>query len=122
MNFQKICKLFLLFSGETEIAPLLPLIQGAMLEVEGRLRTDADPSDERLTFLAAALANLRHSQMLTARQQQVFTAGGSAPAADTGKNRPFLAGELAKAYLQNARSLLKDDGFVFAAIAAEGQA
>lgn len=122
MNTQKIRLLFTLFSGEKNSPETEPLLQGAMLEVEGRLRPGADKSDERLDYLAAAIANLRHTELLATRDRLVYTAAGSAPTHDSGKNRPFFAATLMKAYLDTAQPLLCDDAFAFCAVRERGEA
>lgn len=120
MNLQQTAPIFTLFSGETDTASLQPLLHGAIEEVRGMLRADADETDERLTYLAAAIANLRHSQMLAAQQTKVYTNAGSAPKADGSGNRPLFAQSLADAYLNAAAPLLRDDRFVFSVIGKEG--
>lgn len=120
MNLQQTAPIFTLFSGETDTTAFQPLLHSAILEVRGMLRADADETDERLTYLAAAIANLRHSQMLAAQQTKVYTNAGSAPKAKESGNRPLFAQSLAEAYLKAAAPLLRDDSFVFSVIGKEG--
>lgn len=120
MTLQQVAPIFILFSGEKMKAELQPLLQSAITEVRGMLRADADETDERLAFLAAAIANLRHSQMLAAQQTKIYTSAGSAPKADGSGKRPLFAQALAQAYLKYAAPLLRDDDFVFSVIGKEG--
>ena len=119
MNLQQVAPIFILFSGERDTAKFQPLLRSAVLEVRAMLRADADVSDERLTYLAAAIANLRHSQMLCAQQTKLYTAAGSVPKSDGSGNRPVFAQALRDAYLRAAAPLLRDDSFLFAAVGKE---
>ena len=116
MTVQQIAPLFTLFSGVEELNDLRPLLQSGIDDVAGRLRPGADPADSRLAYLAAAIANLRHSQLLAARQQALYTAAGTVPKADGAGNRPAFAEALVREYARTAQPLLQDDAFVFAAV------
>lgn len=112
MNLSLVTSLFTLFSGVAELDTLLPLIRATVQEVTAQLRPGADAADERLCFFAAALANLRHSQMLAAQEHLTLTAAGTAPTNET-TARPRFAEALMQEYRRAASELLLDPQFCF---------
>lgn len=113
MDVSRILHLFTLFSGERSEAVAVPLVEGAMAEVRGRLRADADETDLRLCYLCAAVANLRHTEMLAARDRLTRTAAGSVSELHNAAEKFELAEALVSAYRASCRTLLEDTAFCF---------
>lgn len=76
MNLESVKTLFQLFSGEEPNEKYAPVITLAMTEVTRLLRPDADASDVRLDFLAAAFANYRVRTILCSAQSDKVTYAG----------------------------------------------
>ncbi len=115
MNIQMISSLFVLFSGETDSRRYLPLITAAVYEVMQQLRPEADGSEARLCYLAAAVANLRYVQMFGARETALATYAGNVT-----RNSDFshirFAKQLVLSYRRLCTDLLKEEDFVFTGI------
>ena len=108
----KTTRLFLLFAMLPEIGEWAALVDAAIDEVRRELRADADPFDIRLSYYAAALANLRCRQILAAQGAVSPTYAGSV-SAQRGDSQPVsLAVRLFLAYRSAAAELLCDSGFV----------
>ena len=69
MNTEKITSLFLLFSGEESAEEFEPIIDLAVRLTEKMLNSEADKSDLRVDFLAAALANYHVQQLKSAHDR-----------------------------------------------------
>lgn len=112
-NMEKTLPIFRLMSGQGE--EYLPLLRSATLEVEGRLKPDADKDDERLPFLIAAIANLYYVQLDSAKLKPYAAAVGDLSARTGGEYRATAAGELVERFTTSCADLLlyKDSGFYF---------
>lgn len=113
MNVNSIISLFTLFSGETDVKPYLPLINSAMTEVKNRLKSDADLSDERLSFLCVAIANLRYTQILAARDKLRYTFAGTVAQMNNGAQQLDFANSLVREYWASIKDLVNDTDFTF---------
>ena len=67
MNVERIASLYILFSGDTSDST--SLIREVVDSVIEELTSDADQTDDRLTFYCAARANLRYFLLKMARGQ-----------------------------------------------------
>ena len=106
MNQEKARSILRMFSGVADVKSLDPLLDEATAQVERMLLPDADRERPQLDYLCAALANLRHSQMLAAQSQLTYTyAGTVAKESDRGQKVPF-AQALAEEYLKAGADLL----------------
>lgn len=106
MNQEKARSILRMFSGVADVKSLDPLLDEATAQVERMLLPDADRERLQLDYLCAALANLRHSQMLAAQSQLTYTyAGTVAKESDRGQKVPF-AQALAEEYLKACADLL----------------
>ena len=110
MNIESVKSLFELFSSE-EQEDNLPLVELAVAEVEKMLLPDADPSDIRLNFLAAAIANYRLRQIKASRDRTKVTYAGKM--LDTSYTVNSAAG-LLRDYLQLCSPLIQQKTFIFA--------
>lgn len=112
MDETHIYQLFALLSSEDpdQCAPLISL---AAAEVLARLRPDANPADQRLCFLTAALANLHVAEMEAAGDRQYLTESGSLSMNSQESRRITAARALADAYRVICAPLLRDQGFFF---------
>ena len=77
MNQEKARSILRMFSGVAEVKTLDPLLDEAVALVKSRLRPGADTERPQLDYLCAAIANLRHSQLLAAQSQLTYTYAGS---------------------------------------------
>lgn len=112
MNTEKIKSLFRLFSGDVCDEEHEPIIESAILEVEGMISETADRDDSRLDFLCAALANFRYYQILSAQDRSEFTYGGKILNDCDGKILAFAEG-LLKGYFHLCGDMIKGSDFVF---------
>lgn len=111
MNIEKIMAIFTLFSNQSA-TEYLPLIQLSMLEVEGKLKTDADKTDARLNYLCGAIANMRYVEVDCSREKQMLTIGGGVAVNQTGE-RFIAARDIGAEYRKICADLLLDDDFLF---------
>ncbi|MBR4626857.1 MAG: hypothetical protein IKO47_04030 [Ruminococcus sp.] len=117
MNIESVKSLFELFSGE-EAEEYAPFVSLAVRETERMLLPDADTSDIRLDFLAAAIANYRFCRMKASRDRTKATYAGKMLAA--GEGSPVgQAAELLREYTQLCSDLIKPQTFVFAGFSGE---
>lgn len=72
MNQEKARSILRMFSGVAEVKTLDPLLDEAVALVKSRLRPGADTERPQLDYLCAAIANLRHSQLLAAQSQLTY--------------------------------------------------
>ena len=106
MNQEKARSILRMFSGVAEVKTLDPLLDEAVALVKSRLRPGADTERPQLDYLCAAIANLRHSQLLAAQSQLTYTYAGSvAKGSDKGQKVPF-AQALVNEYLKTCADLL----------------
>ena len=113
MNVTTINALFTLFSGEEDIVTFEPVILAAIDEVEQDLLTGADPTDARLNYLAAAVANLRYTQIFGAREKALATYAGTLRRTSDYEQQGRFARQLVCSYRKLCADLLKDAEFVF---------
>lgn len=109
MNIESVKSLFELFSGEPQ-ENYLPLAELAMAEVEKMLLPDADQTDIRLNFLAAALANYRLSQIKVSQDRTKVTYAGKMLDPTAAKT---YAAALLRDYLQLCSPLIRQRTFIF---------
>ena len=109
MNIESVKSLFELFSGEPQ-ENYLPLAELAVAEVEKMLIPDADSSDVRLNFLAAAIANYRLSQIKNSQDRTKVTCAGKM--LDPAAAKTYAAG-LLRDYLQLCSPLIRPRTFIF---------
>lgn len=115
MNITKIKSLFTLFSGNECTAEIEPIIDLAVIEVQGMMLETADNEDLRLDFLCAAVANFRYYQALAAQDRSEYTYGGKMLSDSDGKILSFAEG-LLKGYFRLCADLLKGSDFIFMGI------
>ena len=115
MNIESVKSLFELFSGESQ-EDYLPLVELAVSEVEGMLFPDADITDIRLAFLAAAIANYRLSRINASRDRTKVTYAGKMLDSSGTQNS---AASLLKDYLQLCSSIIRPKTFIFAGFSGE---
>ncbi len=111
MNLERIMRDFELISGKNA-GEFLNLIKLSVAEVEKRLKTGADKTDERLCGLCAAIANLKCVEIECAREKLLLTPAGGVAVNSLQDRIPF-AEEIVKKYTALCADLLVDDGFVF---------
>ena len=113
MNIEKIRTLFTLFSGEDVLDTYVPLITLAVDEVNRMLLPNADSTDVRLDFLAAAIANNRLQKIKNARDRSEITFAGKMLSADRGSL--IYSEKLVSDYLQLCSELINSKTFIFSA-------
>ena len=116
MNMQMISSLFTLFSGEQDVQLHMPLLMTAVHEVKARLRSEAAASEMRLCYLAAAIANLRYTQMYGARDRALATYAGTIARQSDGEHQLRFAMQLVRSYQALCSDLLCDESFVFVGV------
>jgi hypothetical protein len=105
--------LFTLFSGEEDTTTYAPVILAAVDEVRQELLAGADPTDVRLNYLAAAVANLRYTQIFGAREKALATYAGTLRRTSDYEQQGRFARQLVYSYRKLCADLLKDVEFVF---------
>lgn len=113
MDIENVKSLFVLFSSQSDTETYLPLINSAISEVTYSLRDDADPSDTRLEYFAAAIANLRYTQILAAKDKIIHTKNGDLAANGNGSQQLEFAYALVREYRVLVYTLLNDGDFAF---------
>jgi hypothetical protein len=116
MNLQMIGSLFSLFSGEEDVKKHLPLLMTAVQEVTSRLVSHADAAEVRLCYLAAAIANLRYTQMYGARDKALATYAGTIARQSDGDQQLRFAQHLVNSYKALCCDLIEDSDFVFTGV------
>ena len=112
MNIESVKSLFELFSGE-EAEEYIPLIGLSVVETERMLLPEADSSDVRLDFLAAAMANYRLARIKASRDRTQVTYAGKALKNDEGSSCEAAA-DLLREYMQLCSELISAKTFIFA--------
>lgn len=112
MNIESVKTLFTLFSGEDVSEKYTPLITLSVSEVEKMLLPDADPSDVRLDFLCAAVANHRLQQINSARERAEFTVAGKMLTVSQNTSLAYSE-KLLCDYMNLCSELIKQKTFVF---------
>ncbi|HAJ96622.1 MAG TPA: hypothetical protein DCO72_02650 [Ruminococcus sp.] len=116
MRLETVHCLFTLFSGEEDSHAFAPLISSAVQEVTQQLRSDADSSDVRLCYLAAAIANVRYAQITSSKNYPLATFAGNVARASDGEQRFSFAERLVKDYQWLCGDLLKNRDFAFLSV------
>lgn len=117
MNEEQIALLFGLFAGETVLASsYTAVLQMAKQEVRQALKAEADETDARLCYLAAAVALLRYTEITAARDRTACTFAGTIAQNTDGEQKHAFALRLVAAYRNLCRELLEDETFLFQAV------
>ncbi|MBR1555901.1 MAG: hypothetical protein IJ644_11005 [Oscillospiraceae bacterium] len=116
MNMQMIYSLFRLFSGEQDTQKYMPLLTTAMQEVKASLRNPEDETEVRLCYLAAAVANLRYTQMFGAREKALATYAGTAARQSDPSHQIHFAEQLVHSYKALCSDLVQEKDFFFAGV------
>ncbi len=112
MNIESVKTLFTLFSGEEASENFIPVITLAVSEVEKMLLPESDPTDVRLDFLCASIANNRLQQIYSARERSEFTVAGKM--LKESQNTALAYSEkLVRDYMNMCEDLIKPKTFVF---------
>lgn len=115
----KECLSHLTVWDEAEEDEIFSLCKASLKEIEAMLKADADRSDARITFAAAANAyyklSLKRSFSTSKEEITNFKAGDVSITQSSSDNSKLLekADELYKTSLQNIIPLCKDNGFAF---------
>ncbi len=116
MNMQMIGSLFSLFSGEDDLQRHMPLLMTAIHEVTAKLRSEQNSAEVRLCYLAAAIANLRYTQLYGAREKALATYAGTIARQSDGEQQLRFAMQLVRSYQALCSDLLRDEDFVFVGV------
>ena len=108
MDMNTITSLFSLFSGESDTDRFLPIVTTACEEVRSTLRENADTSATGLCYLAAAVANLRYTEIYFARENTLATYAGTIARESDATQRLHFAQQLVKSYQGLCRELIRD--------------
>ena len=113
-------QLFLLFAGLECAVQWEDPVDAAIEQVRGELKPDADESDIRLCYYAAAVANMHYRQLIAARGAVSPTYAGNVSVHRNDALPCSLAERLVYEYRKAAAPLLDDQVFVFQNIPAAG--
>ena len=113
MNTTTVGALFTLFSGEEDTVTYQPILTAAVEEVTQQLRPDAAGTEARLNYLAAAIANLRYTQIFGAREKALATYAGTSRRTSDYEQQVRFAKQLVFSYQKLCADLLEDPVFVF---------
>ena len=112
MDIQTVTRLFELFTGEENGNEYFQIINLAIYETRAMLLQDADQTDVRLAFLAAAIAFYRMQQMLAARERAEYTYAGKV--LKESQNSAYkYSKRLLRDYMQLCSDLLFPQNFIF---------
>lgn len=112
----KVMQLFALFANLAVTDPWRGIAEAAIAQTEQECREDADKTDLRLCYYAAALANLQYRQIIAAQGALSPTYAGTVSAKRDDTAPCTLAERLVQAYRDAAADLLlpaSRGGFVF---------
>ena len=112
----KVMQLFELFADVDHGERWNDLVDAAIFSVVQQLRDGADKDDVRLSYYAAACANVLYRTMVAAKGRLLPTYAGSNDDRAGEKHMCELAERLMLAYRKTAADLLRDDAFVFRAV------
>jgi hypothetical protein len=113
MDITTVSALFTLFSGEQDTETYVPVLTAAIDEVAQELRPDASAEDARLNYLAAAVADLRYTQICGARERALATFAGTLRRVSDHEQQTHFARQLVYSYKKLCADLLKDPEFAF---------
>lgn len=116
MEPERVKSLFTLFSGEEDVTTYAPIIDAAIVEVAQSLREDASSTDVRLGYLAAAIANLRYTEIYGAREKALATFAGTIARQSDASQQLRFAKQLVYSYQGLCESLVEGSGFLFCGI------
>lgn len=111
MDMTTIAALFTMFSGEEDVETFEPVLIAAIEEVTQELKQTV--TDARLDYLAAAVANLRYTQIFGAREKALATYAGTLRRASDFEQQMRFAKQLVYFYKKLCGDLLKDSEFAF---------
>lgn len=115
----KVMQLFALFANLETTDPWRGIAEAAIAQADAECKPDADRSDLRLCYYAAAIANLQYRRCIAAQGAISPTYAGSVKAKRDDTAPCTLAERLAIAYREAAADLLRGnahDSFVFRGI------
>ncbi len=104
---------FSVLSGESDTTLYLPLILGAVNEVEAKLKSNCDKTQQRVINLCAALANLRYIQSTAARDKLTHSYAGKITQSRNASEKLQLALSMFCGMLKNCEDILDDKTFYF---------
>lgn len=110
MNMHVIISLFSLFSGENDTDRFFPVLTAAREEVRSVLKENVDTNEIRLCYLAAAVANLRYTEIYGARENALATYAGTITRESDATHQLHFAQQLVKSYQGLCRDLIRDSG------------
>ena len=113
MDMETVCSLFVLFAGEEDTETYMPLITAAAQEVVQELIDPSESDDARLCYLAAAVANLRYTQLFGAREKALATYAGNFRRVSDAQQQMRFAKQMVYSYRKLCAELLRDPDFVF---------
>ncbi|MDO4864334.1 MAG: hypothetical protein Q4A05_09220 [Ruminococcus sp.] len=115
INVNNVNTLFELFSGESADSEWAPVVTMAVSEVTAMLLPDADDTDTRLEFLAAAVANYRTQEIKLSSGKAEYEYVGKM---SSGGVRASLTGAetLMREYVQMCSGLINAKTFIFETI------
>jgi len=106
MDIEKIKSVFTLFTGQNDYEKYLPIIKTSVSWVESMLKDSAYSSDPRLDMLAAAAANYRYVQILSARMESISAYNGKMLVQDSNSGALKYARQLLKEYMEICSPLI----------------
>lgn len=116
MDMQMISSLFRLFSGEEDTDKYMPVLMTAVQEVRTALRSQEQVREVRLCYLAAAVANLRYTQMFGAREKALATYAGTISRESDCSHQLRFAAQLVSSYKALCCDLLQEQDFFFSGV------
>lgn len=114
MNESQIALLFGLFAGsDVDTGKYQSLLELAVTEVRQALREDADESDARLNYLAAAVTLVHYTELTAPRDRTACTFAGTIAQNTDAAQKLAFAQTFAAGCRTMCRDLLLDDTFQF---------
>lgn len=102
-------RLFLIFSRRSDAKGWETILDAAVRQVTDQLKPDADASDPRLCYYAAALANLHYRTVIAANGAVSPTYAGAMPQNRKDSAPVSFAELLAERFRNDCADLLRDD-------------
>ncbi|MBR7083919.1 MAG: hypothetical protein IKI37_01895 [Oscillospiraceae bacterium] len=116
MDMQMIYSLFRLFSGEEDSQKYMPILTASVQEVKASLLNPDSEQEVRLCYLAAAVANLRYTQMFGAQQKALATYAGNVAKESDLSHQIRFAEQLVRSYKSLCADLVQEQEFFFAGV------
>ncbi len=107
INRDTVEKLFLYYLGDTRETEFDPLLDMAISETEQLLRDDADRTDTRIPYLAAALTLQQYRKMMAARDRTTYTPTGAAATTSSHSEMLEAAASLVRENMAHCADLVK---------------